>query len=98
MTARFPRRWVAALLATAAALVASTAGAQSGAGGSDGAPDPAPSGAQEAATPGGSEPGRVTVDLTPRETTVGGRVRAEITVVWMGGEPKEPMRFPTWQD
>lgn len=47
--------------------------------------------------PGQSEPGQVTVVLSPDETTVGGRVRAEITVVWMGGAPKEPVRFPTWQ-
>ncbi|MEM1181746.1 MAG: hypothetical protein AAGM22_25605 [Acidobacteriota bacterium] len=45
-----------------------------------------------------AEPGRVTVSMTPQETTVGGRVRAEITVVWMGGEPAEPVRFPTWQE
>ena len=36
--------------------------------------------------------------MSPDETTVGGRVRAEVTVVWMGEAPKEPVRFPTWQE
>ncbi|MEM6792780.1 MAG: hypothetical protein AAF725_02285 [Acidobacteriota bacterium] len=42
--------------------------------------------------------GRVTVRLEPEEIRVGERIRAEITVVWMGEEPSEPVRFPTWQD
>ncbi|MEO1084235.1 MAG: hypothetical protein AAFY88_08330 [Acidobacteriota bacterium] len=100
------RAWFAAVLLLAATLsVAAPVGAQgpgpADADASSTAEPPAepPSDADvDAATAEGSEPARVTVGLTPQETTVGGRVRAEVTVVWMGGEPAEPIRFPTWHE
>ncbi|MEM7585974.1 MAG: hypothetical protein AAF560_21470 [Acidobacteriota bacterium] len=38
------------------------------------------------------------VELSPTEITVGDRVDAELTVVWMGPEPTSEPRFPTWQE
>ncbi|MEM1205255.1 MAG: hypothetical protein AAGN66_18650 [Acidobacteriota bacterium] len=55
-------------------------------------------GTGEAAEPEASLPGILDIDLTPAEVTVGGRVEAEITLVWMGEAPVEAPRFPTWQD
>lgn len=42
--------------------------------------------------------GQLNVTLQPTEITVGDRVEATLTLVWMGAEPSEPPRFPTWQE
>lgn len=44
------------------------------------------------------QPAKITISLSPEQITVGGRVTAEITLVWMGRRPAEPARFPTWQE
>ncbi|MDA8018577.1 MAG: hypothetical protein MPN21_14145 [Thermoanaerobaculia bacterium] len=51
-------------------------------------------------TPSGDEalPLLVDVELSTDEITVGDRVEATLTVVWMGGDTAEPARFPTWQE
>ena len=41
---------------------------------------------------------RLKVELTPQEITVGDRVEALITLVWMGQEPTAEPRFPVWQE
>lgn len=45
-----------------------------------------------------AQPGQVKLELSPQQITVGGRVTAVVTAVWMGAEPSEPARFPTWQE
>ncbi|MEM8934065.1 MAG: hypothetical protein AAGE94_22930, partial [Acidobacteriota bacterium] len=45
-----------------------------------------------------ARPGRVSVAVEPVEVTVGDRIRATITVAWMGAEPSAAIRFPTWQE
>ncbi len=42
--------------------------------------------------------GQLEITLEPSQITVGDRVDADLTLVWMGPEPLEPPRFPTWQD
>jgi len=62
-------------------------------------PDPAATRTEDA--PADENPGfaQLKVDLTPKEdVTVGDRVRANLELVWMGPEPKETPRFPTWQE
>ncbi len=59
-------------------------------------PDPAQGATNPAESP--QQPARVTVSLSPEQVTVGGRVTAELTLVWMGRKPSEPARFPTWQE
>ncbi len=44
-----------------------------------------------------SVPARLDVEIDLEQITVGDRVAAEITLVWMGEEPSAPPRFPTWQ-
>ncbi|MEE8526277.1 MAG: hypothetical protein V3T72_20260 [Thermoanaerobaculia bacterium] len=63
-------------------------------------PDPTtPETSDAEATDDGPGFARLKVDLTPKENiTVGDRVRADLELVWMGPEPAEPPRFPTWQD
>lgn len=41
---------------------------------------------------------RLEIDLDREEVTVGGRLTAELTLVWMGAVPADEPRFPTWQD
>jgi len=45
-----------------------------------------------------SLPGQFRVELDRQEITVGDRVKATLTLVWMGAEPTAPARFPTWQE
>ncbi len=42
--------------------------------------------------------GSLKVELTPAEITVGDRVEAEVTLVWMGAAPAAKPRFPVWQE
>ncbi|MCP3961458.1 MAG: hypothetical protein GY719_26740 [bacterium] len=42
--------------------------------------------------------GRLDVALAPAEITVGDRVEARITLVWMGQEPAAEPRFPAWRE
>lgn len=49
-----------------------------------------------AEAPGGV--GQLSLELQPDEITIGDRVEATLTLVWMGAEPSEPPRFPTWQE
>ena len=44
-----------------------------------------------------SVPAQLDVAIDLEQITVGDRVQAEITLVWMGEEPSAPPRFPTWQ-
>ena len=53
---------------------------------------------QDAAPQEPSRPAVIKIEVSPQEITVGGRADAEITLVWMGGAPSEPARFPTWQE
>lgn len=71
------------------------------------APDPEPTEAgteetttEEAATEQAatSLPAQLTVELDRQEITVGGRVKATVTLVWMGAEPSAAARFPIWQE
>ena len=48
-------------------------------------------------SPATSLPAQLTVTLEPTEITVGDRVQATVTLVWMGEEPSDSPRFPTWQ-
>lgn len=41
---------------------------------------------------------RLKVELAPREITVGDRVAATLTLVWMREAPVAEPRFPTWQE
>ena len=50
----------------------------------------------EAASP--SQPAQLGVTLDREEITVGDRVEATLTLVWMGAEPSAPARFPIWQE
>lgn len=52
--------------------------------------------ARDVAAQGGV--GQLKIELEPSEITVGDRVEATLTLVWMGAEPSEPPRFPTWQE
>ncbi len=47
------------------------------------------------ATPGVAQ---FKIELSPAEITVGDRVEAQLTLVWMGPEPTSEPRFPTWQE
>ena len=38
------------------------------------------------------------MEIQPQEITVGDVVTATLNLVWMGAEPEEPPRFPTWQE
>ena len=42
--------------------------------------------------------GQLDIELQPQKITIGDRVETTLTLVWMGPEPSEPPRFPTWQD
>jgi len=42
--------------------------------------------------------GELRVAVAPEEVTVGDRVTAELTLVWLGAEPADAPRFPTWQE
>ncbi|MEM9556361.1 MAG: hypothetical protein AAGC60_19045 [Acidobacteriota bacterium] len=55
-------------------------------------------GAQAAEDPTASVPGALRVSLEPTEVTIGGRVRATLTLVWMGEELDAPPRFPAFGD
>ncbi len=58
-----------------------------------------PAAAQDATPPPTTQPpAQVKVEVSPEEITVGGRVEAKLTLVWMGSEPTAEPRFPTWQD
>ncbi len=50
------------------------------------------------ATPAQAGVARFKVELSPDEITVGDRVEAQLTLVWMGPEPTAEPRFPTWQE
>lgn len=45
-----------------------------------------------------SLPVQFEVVLDRQEITVGDRVQATLTLVWMGDEPSAPARFPIWQE
>lgn len=61
---------------------------------------PDPSSEKDPPEPAEARPGvaRLKVELTPEEITVGDRVEAQLTLVWMGEEPTAEPRFPAWQE
>jgi hypothetical protein len=83
--------WPAALLLAVATLATPPgAGAQPA-----GEPEPA---AEPDGAPVHAGVGELRVAVAPEEVTVGDRVTAELTLVWLGAEPVEAPRFPTWQE
>lgn len=70
---------------------------------SDGAASDSTQGADSATEPETASPttagvGQLKVELEPQEITVGDLVTATLSLVWMGAEPDEAPRFPTWQE
>ena len=57
-------------------------------------------GSTEAATESETSGGvaRIDLELDRDSITVGDRIRAELTLVWLGAEPSAEPRFPTWQE